>query len=148
MKRLNPKPPHRPPAFASTEELQGGIDDYFNSLGTGKDKRFPTKGMLALWLDISRETMNEYSKQPHRFSDTIKRAYSRIEDGWVQNLGKSYPVGSIFYLKNAFKDNYRDSYDQTTNGKDIIAPVIVMYGAKDRLAQIMEKRNKNHVSQK
>jgi hypothetical protein len=56
-------------------------------------------------LRISRDTYSEYRK---KFPDTIKAANDWIENAWVQRLSTTAPTGAIFYLKNAFKEDYRD----------------------------------------
>lgn len=80
----------------------------------------PTKAGLCLALDITRDTYNEYKKKPD-FSDTLKKAELLMENLWTQRLGGTSPTGAIFYLKNAFKEHYKDRYntDVTTKGKQI-----------------------------
>jgi hypothetical protein len=85
----------------------------------------PNKAGLCIWLGISRDTYNEYKKKPG-FSDAIKACEVMIENAWVQRLSSNAPTGAIFYLMNAFKDDYREKQevDHTTNGKDLPAPIL------------------------
>lgn len=78
----------------------------------------PNKAGLCLFLNISRETYSQYRK---RFPDTIKRADNWIEEEWIQRLRSNAPTGAIFYLKNAFKEIYKDRHqtDLTTKGEKI-----------------------------
>lgn len=132
-----------PPSFTSPEDMALRMDSYFAlAKGRGRGwKERPSKAGLFYHLGVSRETMGNYLDKKEYF-DTIKRAYALIETQWVNKLDEAYPTGGIFYLKNAFKEEYRDRYDHTSDGAAMAAPVIVMYGPKDRLAQVMEKRAK------
>ena len=109
-------------SFESTEELRTRIEEYFedirafNASITTRGK-LPTKGGMTLFLGVSRDTLNEYEDK-EGYSDTIKDAYLRIEDGWVQNLTAQSAAGTIFYLKNAF--HYRDQKDVNLNDKRLI----------------------------
>lgn len=77
----------------------------------------PEKAGLCIWLGIHRDTYNEYKKKPG-FSDVLKGAELWIERAWVQRLAGNAPTGAIFYLKNAFREEYRDRQetDITTGG--------------------------------
>lgn len=78
----------------------------------------PTKAGLALYLDTTRETLGDYLEKDG-FSDTLKRAYSHIEDAWTQNLAGQNATGSIFYLKAAFKYRDRQDIDVTSGGQPV-----------------------------
>lgn len=106
----------RPPKYSNEEKLAETISDYFDECK--KDKEMPNKAGLCLFLGISRDTYSEYRKV---FPDAIKKADSWIENAWVQRLGGNAPTGAIFYLKNAFKEHYKDKYesDITSGGEKI-----------------------------
>ena len=108
----------RPPKYSSQEELAPVIEEYFKLCD--KNKQIPNKAGLRYALDISRDTYGEYKKQ---FPDTIKRAEDYMEQAWVNRLNSQSPTGAIFYLKNAFKEDYRDRQetDITSGGKEIKA---------------------------
>lgn len=95
----------RPPKYASGEELMIAITQYFEGIPMFN---VPTKAGLMLHLDISRETYSEYRK---KFPDTVRRADRAIEDAWLQRLTGKQATGPIFYLKNAFKEDYKDRHE-------------------------------------
>ena len=106
----------RPPKYADEKILLDKILEYFAQCE--EKKEMPNKAGLRLFLDISRDTYNEYKK---RFPDALKRAEAFIENAWVQRLGGNSPTGAIFYLKNAFFEDYRDrtETDLTSKGEKI-----------------------------
>ncbi len=106
----------RPPKFEDEETLSKSIGAYFDDCAGAKE--LPTKAGLCLELDISRDTYSEYRK---RFPDAIRRADDTIEHAWVQRLAQPGATGAIFYLKNAFKDDYRDrqEMDHTSKGERV-----------------------------
>lgn len=81
----------------------------------------PNKAGLCIWLNIHKDTYNEYKKKPV-FSDALKGAEMWIENAWVQRLSTNAPTGAIFYLKNAFHADYKDRYenDLTSGGKPLL----------------------------
>lgn len=140
----------RPSSFKSPAEMRKRMEAYFAALWNDKRGewiKLPNKAGLAFTLGVSKDTLSEYRtnklKLGHKeYSDAIKDAYHIIEQAWAERLEGSYPTGAIFYLKNAFKDDYRDRYDHTTDGKELPAPIIVTYAAESRLKRVMEKRAK------
>lgn len=62
---------------------------------------------MALFLDTTKETLSDYEDKPE-YSDAIKTAYSIIENAWAQRLKGQSVAGVIFYLKNAFRKDWRD----------------------------------------
>lgn len=78
----------------------------------------PNKAGLRLHLDISRDTYSEYRK---KHPDAIRVADTAIESAWVQRLTSTGATGAIFYLKNAFREDYSDrtETDITTGGEKI-----------------------------
>jgi len=87
------------------------------------ETELPTKSGLLLALGISRETWREYKERPE-FVDAIKEAELCIEEAWVQRLKGQAVAGPIFYLKNAFKEEYRERTDITTDGKALPTPIL------------------------
>ena len=96
-------PNGRPPKYASAEELEAALAEYFHTCITKSE--MPNKAGLCVALHISRDTYSEYRK---KFPDTIKEADGIIENAWVQRLSQTAATGAIFYLKNAFSADYRD----------------------------------------
>lgn len=114
------KPTGRPAMFRTPEAMQAKIDEYFNSqVGQfplldrdGKqvytkagiplfEEEPPTVAGLALFLGFSdRTSFYEYKTRP-AFSDTVKRAITRIEQYAERGVMiKDKPTGNIFWLKN------------------------------------------------
>lgn len=101
------------------ESIQAQSYEYFNlcrETGT-----MPTKIGLIMALNISRDTYSEYRK---KYPDTIKDTDGYIENAWLQKLTGAGATGPIFYLKNAFKEDYKDrsETDITTKGEAMTAP--------------------------
>ena len=67
----------------------------------------PNKAGLCVFLKISRETYYEYRR--NRYIDAIKEFEAATQDIWVQRLGGTTPTGAIFYLKNAFSEDFSDN---------------------------------------
>jgi len=99
----------RPPKYEDESILNISINSYFSSCAKIKNKIImPNKAGLCVYLGISRDTYSEYRK---RFPDTIKRADDIIENLWIQRLASNAPTGAIFYLKNAFKESFKDKQE-------------------------------------
>jgi hypothetical protein len=128
MKKTQTKEKHpggRPPKYANLNDLANNITKYFDSCD--ENRQLPNKAGLCIWLNITRETYNEYRKKPE-FSDAIKACDSMIENAWVQRLAGNSPTGAIFYLKNAFREEYRDRHEtDLTSGGEAITPVLVKF---------------------
>lgn len=111
----------RPPRFSHLKEMVDLIKGYFDSCE--KSRTMPTKAGLCIFLNISRDTYNEYKKKSE-FSDTLKGTELFMEDSWVQRLAGNSPTGAIFYLKNAFRDEYKDKQETDVNLSGKIEQVI------------------------
>jgi len=88
-------PAGRPLKFKTVKELEDKIDAYFKD--TPKDEWTITG--LALALDTSRKVLCEYDDKDE-YSNTIKKAKLKVENGYEIDLKKSGRTGSIFALKN------------------------------------------------
>ena len=101
--------------YNNSEELEEKINKYFNECD--KLKKPYTLGGLALYLDIDRKTLLNYSKNEEYFH-TIKKAKQRVEcqlEESLYRLGNN--TGVIFNLKNNFgwKDNMQEE-NNSNNG--------------------------------
>lgn len=116
-KKSKKKANGRPPKYSDAEALHKGINAYFKSCAEAGN--MPNKAGLCIWLNISRDTYNEYKKS--KFPDAIKVAEAYIENSWVQRLASTAPTGAIFYLKNAFSADYRERVetDVTSGGERV-----------------------------
>lgn len=117
----------RPRKFQSLEELADKINEYFNYCDSKKEEVVTNKGIkiiekpytisgLCVFLDITRETLIEYSKI-EEFSNTIKKAKLKIESYAENKLFSKdcNPIGIIFNLKNNFKENWKDKQEVEQN---------------------------------
>lgn len=95
----------RPKIFKSKEELEEKIGNYFEEgayIEMGDSRMYaPTMSGLALFLDIDRKTLLNYSKD-EEFFPTIKRARAKVEEALEQRLYGQSVTGVIFNLKNNF----------------------------------------------
>lgn len=104
----------RPPAFASPQEFEDKVNEYV-TLSKSIAFHLPNKAGLAFFLGIDRGILEDYAIKPG-FNHTMKTFMAWVEDVWVQRLGRQQPTGAIFYLKNAFRDHYKDVYVDGPNG--------------------------------
>ena len=95
----------RPVKYSSVDEVQGIIDEYFETdayVGEGDLRMYaPTMSGLAYALDLSRQGLLDYANK-EEFYDTIKKARQRVEIALEQRLAGQAPAGTIFNLKNNF----------------------------------------------
>ncbi len=112
----------RPPVFLNAKDMQDAIISYVAH--AQEEKKIINKAGFCVFTKIHRDTYNEYKKR-EAFTDTIKALESQIEEAWIQRLNGNAPTGAIFYLKNAFRDDYRDKHetDITSDGKPILQGV-------------------------
>jgi hypothetical protein len=99
----------RPPFYDNPIDLQKAIDNYF--LNPPERKTIYIEGApieipvlticgLALYLGFStRKSLLDYDEK-EEFVNIIKKAKTRIENNYEQNLQFPNPTGSIFALKN------------------------------------------------
>ena len=106
----------RPRAFKSVEEVEEKINAYFNYCEE-KEKPYTMSG-LAYYLEVSRQTLVNYSNQD-QFFDTIKKARDRVQMQLEENAlsNKANPTFTIFNLKNNFdwKDKIEHSSSEAEN---------------------------------
>lgn len=108
----------RPPKYTQSLEIQTLFEKYVKDC-TESRLTF-TKAGLLFRLGLSRESYREYKAKPE-FVDTIRQIEFLIEDAWLQRLTATGATGAIFYLKNAFKEEYKDrnETDVTSGGEKI-----------------------------
>lgn len=102
----------RPKRYTDPKLMQKKIDKYFNECDKKNEKAKKTTEIdlepytvsgLCLALDVNKSTLWDY-EQTDQFSDTIKRAKSRIEN-WIEKKAMTNainPTVAIFNLKNNF----------------------------------------------
>lgn len=102
--------------FKDEQALADKIALFFEDCDSKKKR--PSKAGLRVFLDISKSTYSEYKK---KYPNPIKKAEDLIEEAWVQRLDSPAATGAIFYLKNAFQEDYKDrqNTDITSGGKKL-----------------------------
>lgn len=103
----------RPLKFKTPEELEEKIAQYFSN--TPEDEWMITG--LAVHLDTDRSTLMEYQRRDE-FSNTIKRAKSKIEMGYEKRGLKVGNAFDIFRLKNMGWTDKQEK-DITSGGKEL-----------------------------
>lgn len=116
----------RPPKYATPEELQQKITEYFEHIdksneeaittGNLSDYELPTISGLLLFCGFSHlQQFFDQEKRSDEFSDVVKRAKAVVMKIHEKRLGSTTPTGSIFWLKNfGWKDTQQ--IDHTNNG--------------------------------
>lgn len=80
------------------------------------NKKLPNIAGLCVFLDLSRQAFYEIYKV--KYSRGCNWILNNIQDIWVQRLGTPYATGAIFYLKNVFRDEFRESViEELVGGK-------------------------------
>ena len=113
----------RPAKYATPEELQAAVDDYFASCKPEFDKagniishNSPKITGLALALGFcDRQSLYDYEKRGDAFSCIIKKARLTVESHYEENLNTVKATGSIFALKNM---GWKDKVEAEVGGKD------------------------------
>lgn len=110
------------PKYASEEALKEKILAYFEQADL--KKRIYSKAGLMSFLDISRPTWMEYKK---KYPNATRVAEFAIEEVWIDRLTAPGATGAIFYLKNAFKEDYKDRNEtDLTSGGDKLQTIIYL----------------------
>jgi predicted transcriptional regulator len=115
-------PAGRPLKFKSVKDLQKQIDLYFED--TPKEEWTITG--LALALDTSRKVLCEYEDDRKEYSNAIKKAKLKVENGYEIDLKRHGRSGTIFALKN-FDWKDKSETDITTQGEKLNQPILVKF---------------------
>ena len=100
----------RPPIWNTPEELEKGIQEYFDgpanvvvNIVDGQEvKAFqPTMSGLAVHLGVDRRTITNYANKDE-FFPAIKKARNLVESALENHLYGKNVTGAIFNLKNNF----------------------------------------------
>lgn len=89
----------------------------------GLKVKLPTKGGLAKFLGVSRETLYAWAKEYPEFSDVMESLGSEQEDRLI-NSGLSGEYNPTIAKVLLTKHGYREGIDQTTNDKDLPVPIL------------------------
>jgi len=109
------------PTFATEAEFEDKVARYLTECMT--KQRLPNVAGACAFMDIGRTTFYDYCV---KYPNTQKRIEARIEDAWVNRLGEPGATGAIFYLKNAFRELYKDKHETDITSKgEAIQPLLV-----------------------
>lgn len=113
MTKRDKNPGGKPPKYKDERELKSRIAEYFKRFSNRRKRGYvpPNKAGLCVFLGMTRET---YSQYRNRYPDAIKEADMLIESAWIDRLSGQSATGAIFYMKNAFKVDYRDRYEHSS----------------------------------
>lgn len=102
------------PIFKNEQEFQQALIDYLKFCEE-KKKMVNIAGFCAK-NGFGRDRYYEYGK---KYPNTKKAFEASLEDAWVDRLASASATGAIFYLKNAFREFYKDRTEQdiTSGGK-------------------------------
>lgn len=117
----------KPRAWNSPEELDQAATEFFQDVDQGKFKG--TIERLCLWLGVTPMTIRNYRDRDDYFAvwQKIKlqcRAYA------VDQLFEGKPIGSIFYLKNNYSDDYKDKHEVEHNVNVSMGEVMTLWQQK------------------
>lgn len=73
---------------------------------------------LCRFLDISREEYLNF-KRSEEYQKDFEQVELSMEDEWLQKLRNSNNSGAIFYLKNAYREHYKE-VEPNTNPINIV----------------------------
>lgn len=87
--------------------------------------KLPTKGGLASWLGVARDTLYEWSRVYPEFSDVMEQLSAEQEDRLINNgLSGDYnpTIAKVLLTKHGYTD--KQEVDHTTKGKELPTPLI------------------------
>jgi hypothetical protein len=127
----------RPLKYNTEEDFNQALESYLD--WCVEKHSMPNIAGFCAAQHMSRETYYEYGK---KYSDTKKAFESFLESAWVQKLGGPSATGAIFYLKNAFREHYKDrnETDITSGGEKIPSGVDVEALALKMAAELKKKK--------
>ena len=133
----------RPPFFATPEELEQKIIDYYDwteqyNEGKVTGLRVPTITGLTLYLGFcDRQALDEYAKREEEFSFIVKKAKESIAEYHECRLSGTTPTGSIFWLKNfGWKDTQQIDHTNNGNSFNSLSDAELV----NRLSRVLEPR--------
>lgn len=87
--------------------------------------KIPSKGGLAVYLGVSRDSLYVYAKEHKEFSDIMEQMGAIQEDRLLNN-GLSGAYNPTIAKVLLTKHGYREGQDITTNDKDMPTPIAVV----------------------
>lgn len=123
-------PAGRPQEY--TDEIVEKVQEYLTlCVDTPADKesdikanvKIPTIEGLAVYLEVSRDTIYDWEKKFERFSYILGKLRSEQANRLINN-GLAGTYNSTIAKVLLTKHGYREGIDQTTNDKDIPTPIL------------------------
>lgn len=115
------------------EYLDSCIDEEVKVVKQSSDKyemydnklkvKLPTKGGLAVYLGVARETLYDWASKYDEFSDVMEQLGAIQEERLINN-GISGDYNPTIAKVLLTKHGYREGIDQTTNDKDLPTPIL------------------------
>lgn len=102
------------------EEIEKGTED--RPVYSLKVK-IPTKGGLAKYLGVARDTLYDWSSKYPEFSDIMESLSAEQEDKLINN-GLSGDYNPTIAKVLLTKHGYREGTDVTTNNKELPTPIL------------------------
>ena len=116
-----------------TEELLQKAKEHLATFDVSAYTLLPTIEGLALELQINRDTIYQWEKENDEFSDIVSEIREKQAQKLIQlSLAGKYNA-SIAKLILSGKHGYveKSEQDLTTNGKDLIQPILVKFVGDD-----------------
>ncbi len=104
--------------------------------------KMPTKGGLARFLGVHRDTLYQWSKEYEQFSDIMEQLGAEQEDRLINN-GLSGDYNPTIAKVLLTKHGYREGIDATTNNKDV--GTVLLNPVTQALAQEYESKLKENL---
>ena len=89
--------------FTSKKDLEKKAEEYF--VFCKSEEKLPTKGGFAIFCGTYTQQINRLEKRP-KFRGVMALVNAKIAEEWTQRLSKLNVTGIIFYLKNAFREDF------------------------------------------
>lgn len=119
------------PSFYSVEKL-AKAEEYLKSCvdvpmedGKGLKVKIPTRGGLAVFLEVSRKALDDWAIVYSEFGDFMERLKATQEEKLI-NSGLSGAYNPTISKVLLTKHGYREGIDSTTNDKDLPTPILGM----------------------
>lgn len=88
--------------------------------------KLPTKGGLAVYLGVARDTLYDWANKYEEFSYIMEQLSAEQEDKLINN-GLSGDYNPTIAKVLLTKHGYREGIDNTSNGKELPQPILNVY---------------------
>jgi hypothetical protein len=137
-----------PLRFATPDELEDLWLQY-KTIARDQNETVNLAGLLIV-LGLTRSQFQLLAKHP-LYEAKCRKFTQIIENAWVQRLMGTGAQGAMFYLKNQFKDDYKDHYDVETTHL-FPSPILGSLGqeeaTKTKIIDVTPEPEKNEVSER